>query len=201
MSRCALEALAGGSVAIVATDTVIGLAALPGSAGYHDIFALKNRPQDQTLPWLVADASALDQFACDVPAYAHNLVKMFWPGALTVVLRASQQARALGGVADDGTLAFRCPDAPQLLELLEKIGSPLACTSANKHGMRAATTPNEVPADMRGVAGFDELAFVQGARQASTIVDCTGEIPKILRQGPISEQLVLNVAFYGATLP
>lgn len=200
MSREVLEALKGGKAALVATDTVYGLAALPGSAGHSAIFELKERPADQELPWLVSSADDLDVFAKDLPVYARNLVEMFWPGALTLVVRASESACELAKPASDGTIALRCPDAPKLLELMGELQSPLVCTSANKHGMPAATDRSELHPDMRALPGANELEELVAAGQASTIVDCTGEIPKILRRGPISEQLVYDVAFYGAKL-
>ncbi len=200
MSKKVLDALKNGEVVLVATDTVYGLAALPGSKGHNDIFALKDRPTSQVLPWLVADEADLELYARDLPVYAHNLVKMFWPGALTLVVRASDAACERAEPAQDGTVALRCPDAPALLELMKELDSPLVCTSANKHGMPAATTPHELHADMKGLPGYNELIAMEGAGSASTIVDCTGDIPKILRRGPISEQLIYDIAFYGATL-
>lgn len=195
-----LEALRDGQAVIVATDTVYGLAALPGSAGYASIFELKERPADQVLPWLVHDADALDALADSTPAYARRLAQMFWPGALTLVLPASKAACELGDVAADGTIALRCPDDADLLGLLDELDGPLACTSANVHGEPAPASLADVPASMRGLPGGDSLPEACHDGRASTIVDCTGPYPKILREGPIPEQVLLDVAAFGATL-
>lgn len=194
------RALRDGQAVIVATDTVYGLAALPGSMGYASIFELKERPADQVLPWLVHDVHVLDVLADDVPAYARRLAQMFWPGALTLVLRASRLACELGGVAADGTIALRCPDDAGLLALLAELDAPLACTSANVHGEPAPSRLADVPASMRELPGGDSLLEVCCVGRASTIVDCTGPYPKILREGPIPEQVILDVAIFGATL-
>lgn len=194
------RALRDGQAVIVATDTVYGLAALPGSMGYASIFELKERPADQVLPWLVHDVHVLDVLADDVPAYARRLAQMFWPGALTLVLRASRLACELGGVAADGTIALRSPDASELLALLAELDAPLACTSANVHGEPAPSRLADVPASMRELPGGDSLLEVCCVGRASTIVDCTGPYPKILREGPIPEQVLLDVAAFGATL-
>ena len=194
------RALRDGQAVIVATDTVYGLAALPGSMGYASIFELKERPADQVLPWLVHDVHVLDVLADDVPAYARRLAQMFWPGALTLVLRASRLACELGGVAADGTVALRCPDDAGLLALLAELDAPLACTSANVHGEPAPSRLADVPASMRELPGGDSLLEVCCVGRASTIVDCTGPYPKILREGPIPEQVILDVAIFGATL-
>ena len=194
------QALRDEQAVIVATDTVYGLAALPGSMGYASIFELKGRPADQVLPWLVHDADALDALADDAPVYARRLAQMFWPGALTLVVRASRLACELGGVAADGTIALRCPDDAGLLALLDELGGPLACTSANVHGEPAPSRLADVPASMRELPGGDSLPEVCCVGRASTIVDCTGPYPKILREGPIPEQVLLDVAAFGATL-
>lgn len=195
-----LQALRDGQAVIVATDTVYGLAARPGSQGHAEIFELKGRPASQALPWLVGSADALDTLASDVPAYAYRLAEMFWPGALTLVVRASSAARELGGVADDGTIALRSPDAPELLALLAELEAPLACTSANAHGEPAPASLVDVPASMRALPGGDSLPEACRDGRASTIVDCTGAYPEILREGPIPEQVILDVAIFGATL-
>lgn len=194
------QALRDGQAVIVATDTVYGLAALPGSMGYASIFELKERPADQVLPWLVHDADVLDALADDAPVYARRLAQMFWPGALTLVLRASRLACELGGVAADGTIALRCPDDAGLLALLAELDAPLACTSANVHGEPAPSRLADVPASMRELPGGDSLLEVCCVGRASTIVDCTGPYPKMLREGPIPEQVILDVAIFGATL-
>lgn len=200
MSATAYSALAAGEVAIVPTDTVYGLAALPGSDGYEKIFALKRRPAAQALPWLVSGADALDTYAADANPAARRLAGRFWPGALTIVVRASERARELGPVASDGTVALRCPDEPTCLNLLEQLGMPLCCTSANLHGAPATSRRVLLDPSFAGVAGFAELPDCCRGGRASTIVDCTGDIPQILREGPIPRQLVLEAAGIDATL-
>lgn len=200
MSESLIDALRVGETAIVATDTVHGLVALPGSRGFERIFELKQRPRQQAMPWLVDSAAALDVLGRDVPAYAHRLAAMFWPGALTLVMKASKEASSIGETGADGSIALRCPDDEALLALLAELESPLACTSANLHGEAPATRREEVPPSMQALVGFEALADRSDASQASTIVDCTGPYPKILRDGPIPEQVVLDVAAFGATL-
>lgn len=181
----ALEALRRGDCCIVATDTVYGLAALPGSRGYDEIFRLKRRPADQVLPWLVGAAGALDELADDVPAYARELVARHWPGAITLVVRASAAARVLGGVASDGTVALRCPDEASCLALARDLGRPIACTSANLHGKPAVSRIGDLASDFWALPGFDELPAACKGGRPSTIVDCTGPEPRVLREGPI----------------
>lgn len=188
----ALDALRAGDLALVPTDTVYGFAALPGSAGYDVIFQLKQRPKAQVLPWLVSDFDMLEQYATDIPEYARTLCQRFWPGALTVVLKASEAALSMGEVAQDGTIAFRAPDNEVCQKLIQQLASPLACTSANLHGEPAVAKRSELPLSFAGIAGFDELPDECSLAMASTIVDCTGPQPVVLRFGPIPSKVVAD---------
>lgn len=188
----ALEALAGGETAIIATDTVYGLAALPASRGYERIFQLKDRPQGQVLPWLVSGPHALDEYACDVPPYVSALAGTFWPGALTLVVRASASACALGGVAADGTVALRCPASGGCRALVDALGLPLGCTSANVHGQPAASNLEALDPSFACLPGYAELPASCPGGLASTIVDCRARMPRLLREGPIAFSDVLT---------
>lgn len=192
-----LAALQQGGCLVVSTDTVYGLAALPGSAGYREIFALKGRPAGQALPWLVEGALALDELACEVPAYAHRLAGMLWPGGLTLVLKASKRALSLGGTAPDGTVALRMPDDPRCRQLLRALDSPLACTSANLHGRPAPVLAAQVDPSLRPYLDPKAAPSCPGGL-ASTIVDCTQPVPRVLREGCIPAHMVLAVALLDA---
>ena len=192
-----LEALRRGRCLLMATDTVYGLAALPGSPGYEQIFALKRRPATQVLPWLVSGPAALDELACEVPAYARRLAGMLWPGGLTLVLRASDAARELGGIAADDSVALRMPDDARCLQLLRALASPLACTSANLHGSPAPVQASQIDPSLAPY--LDQLAAPAcPGGLSSTIVDCTGPLPRVLREGCVAAQVVLAVALLDA---
>ena len=108
----AIATLAFGGVLVMPTDSVygIGCAATPENPAHERIFAIKQRDRAQTLPWLVADASDLATYGADVPDYAVKLAMRYWPGALTLVVRASDRVPAEYRAAD-GTIALRCPDS------------------------------------------------------------------------------------------
>ena len=186
-----LAELQDGRPVVLATDTVFGIAALAGSPGCQKIYELKQRPLGQPLPWLIADASWLQRYGADIPSYAIALAKMFWPGALTLVVRASDEARAIGGVAQDGTVALRVPDSSVCLGLLQELDKPLACTSANIHGEPACTHVQDLPSSMRPLATLGDAC---SGGLASTIVDCTGDFAVIIREGAIPAHVVLQVA-------
>lgn len=182
------QVLLGGGVIVMPTDSVYGLgcAAKAGNPGHGRIFAIKHRDRSQTLPWLVPESSDLDRYGAHVPSWAHELAKRWWPGALTLVVRASDEVPEEYRRADAGTIALRLPGSRLMVELMRRTGYPLANTSANTHGLAAATSGHGVEprivaeADLTLDAGPAPLAI------ASTIVDCTGAGPHILREGAIS---------------
>lgn len=186
----AAETLAQGLPIGLPTDTVYGLAADPFVPGASDrIFEAKRRPRDVCLPVLVADVDHALALATAVPATASVLMARFWPGPLTVVLPTRAGLAAdLGD--DDATIGVRCPDHPVALALCRLVG-PLATTSANRHGEPAITTAAEV-AEVFGEALALVLDAGTCAGSPSTVVDCTGFEPKLLREGRLPWSQVLR---------
>lgn len=177
----AVEALRAGDIVGLPTDTVYGLAADPWRTGAVDrLFRIKGRPRSVELPVLVASAEQALDLATEVPHVARQLMAAHWPGALTLILpRRPDLAADLG--EDDATIGVRCPAHPVPLAMCRIVG-PIATTSANLHGSSPATTAAEVAA----LPGMD-LVLDAGtcAGEPSTVVDCTGEVAKVLRQGSV----------------
>lgn len=181
--EAALKALASGQIVALPTDTVYGLAADPFATGGGDrLFLVKRRPREVDLPVLVSGEEQALELATAVPDLARRLMERFWPGALTLVLPRRPDLRADLGT-DEATVGVRCPGHPVPMALCRAHG-PLATTSANRHGDPTPPTAGEVAA----VFG-DSVAVVldggpcEGA--PSTVVDCTGTEPKLLREGRI----------------
>jgi tRNA threonylcarbamoyl adenosine modification protein (Sua5/YciO/YrdC/YwlC family) len=177
----ATRALAAGRIVALPTDTVYGLAADPFAAGSGDrLFAVKRRPRHVEVPVLVADEGQAFALASPASPAARILMRRFWPGALTIVLpRRADVALHLGVHA--GTVGLRCPAHPAPLALCASFG-PLATTSANLHGQPTLTTADAV------VAAFgDQVAVVLDGGPCvgspSTVVDCTTPEPRLLREG------------------
>lgn len=182
--RSAIEALADGLVVGLPTDTVYGLAVDPFRPGATDrLFAAKRRPRGVPLPVLVGSAEQAAILSADpVPTAARLLMDRFWPGPLTIVLR-----RAAGLAADLGddqdTVGVRWPDHPVPGAVCAKLG-PIATTSANLHGEPTPLTAGglaEVFGDGDDVALVLDGGPCDGA--PSTVVDCTGPVPCVLREG------------------
>lgn len=191
----AAATLSFGGVVVMPTDSVygIGCAATPNNPAHQRIFQIKQRPAGQTLPWLVADFSDLERYATDLPASALKLVTRYWPGALTVVVRASEAVPGEYRGAD-GTIALRMPDSMLVRELARRVGCPLATTSANTHGEAAATSGASVEQAILEAADLTIDAGPAPIAIASTIVSLVGAEPRVLREGALPATEVLQVA-------
>lgn len=192
----AAEALRDGLVVGIPTDTVYGLAVDPFALGATDrVFEAKRRPREVSLPVLVASVEQALSLATAVPALAKVLMDRYWPGPLTVVLPRRPGLQAdLGD--DEVTVGVRCPAHPVPLALCAKAG-PLATTSANLHGEPTSETAEDVAA----VFGAAVALVLDGGRASgapSTVVDCTGLEPRLLREGRIPWADVVAVAGEGA---
>ena len=179
----ALLALDDGQVVAIPTDTVYGLAVDPFRPDAADrLFALKRRPRTVDLPLLVAGADQVLAVATGVPEVAARLMDGYWPGPLTLVVpRRPDVAADLGD--DEATVGVRCPDHEVPLALCRRRG-PLATTSANLHRQPTLTTAVEVDAAL----GESVAVVLDGGPctgEPSTVVDCTGEEAKCLREGRI----------------
>ena len=188
----AVATLAFGGVLVMPTDSVygIGCAAQPNNTALERIFFIKRRDRSQTLPWLIADAGDLMRYAENLTPAAVALATAFWPGALTLVVRASDEVAPEYRNAD-GTIALRLPDSNLVREIARRAGCALATTSANMHGEAAATSGASVERSI--VAGAD-LTLDAGPAPiaiASTIVDVTGSKPRILREGAIPRAAII----------
>lgn len=191
--------LRDGGIVVFPTETVYGIGASAHSCfGPHEIFDIKVRPLDKPLPWLVEnDDRLLDKYGVDVPEYAHHLAKAFWPGALTLVVKASDVV-GRDFRADDGTVGLRSPNHEVIMELIHASGGPIIATSANTSGVAAPGTFDEV--EERIIAAAD-VALDGGEtlhQQASTVVDCTGSEPAIIREGAIPTDAIMEAAAGGA---
>ena len=184
--------LRGGGVIVMPTDTVYGLAALPGEEGATTrLFELKGRGSDAPLAVLCADverAAALADPACG-PAL-HDVAGHWWPGPLTlVVLRAPGVRLHLGEPA--GTVGLRIPDHAFVRALAREVG-PIAATSANRHG--APTEPSALAA-ATSLAGDVDLVVDGGTIEgtASTVVDTTRSPWRVLRSGSLPSEEILGL--------
>ena len=186
----AAEIIKNGGLLGIPTETVYGLGAngLDPEAVLK-IFLAKGRPQDNPLILHVSGPEQVEDFCHDVPEVAWTLMGRFWPGPLTLILPARDLVprRTTAGLS---TVGIRCPDCALTREIIRAAGVPIAAPSANTSGKPSPTTAQHVLHDMDGKID----AIVDGGPCAvgveSTIVDLTGERPRLLRPGGVTpEQL------------
>ncbi len=180
----ALGVLKSGGLVAFPTDTVYGVGSLvfDGKA-VEAIYLAKDRPIEKAIPVLLGDADDLAKVASEVPTMARRLAIRFWPGPLTLVV--PKRLTLPEPVSATDTVGVRVPDHPFARTLLLAAG-PMAVTSANISGQASPSTAEEV---LSQLGGRIEL-ILDGGRtlggKPSTVVDCSGREPVILRAGPIT---------------
>jgi L-threonylcarbamoyladenylate synthase len=196
MVDAAANLLAGGLVAFP-TETVYGLGAdACNEMAVARIYAVKGRPADHPLIVHVASMDGLGDWADDVPEYAIALARDYWPGPMTLVVRRSGLAADFVTGGQD-TVGVRVPDHPVALGLLEAFvragGKGVAAPSANRFGNVSPTTAQAVSDELGDYLADSDQILDGGACAVgveSTIIDCTGDVPKILRPGAITAQMI-----------
>jgi len=196
MGDAAANLLAGGLVAFP-TETVYGLGAdACNEMAVARIYSVKGRPADHPLIVHVASMDALGDWAADVPAYAIALARDYWPGPMTLVVRRSELAADFITGGQD-TVGVRVPNHPVALGLLEAFakagGKGVAAPSANRFGNVSPTTAQAVADELGDYLADGDLILDGGSCDVgveSTIIDCTGDVPKILRPGAITQEMI-----------
>ena len=196
MVDAAANLLAGNLVAFP-TETVYGLGADACNAdAVARIYSVKGRPADHPLIVHVASMEGLGDWADDVPGYAISLARDFWPGPMTLIMNRSELA---GDFVTGGqeTVGVRVPDHPVALGLLEAFaragGKGVAAPSANRFGNVSPTTAQAVADELSEYLSDADQILDGGPCEVgveSTIIDCTGDVPRILRPGPVTVAMI-----------
>jgi len=204
LSNCSVDALAAaarilkdGSLVAFPTETVYGLGADATNAkAVARIYEVKGRPADHPLIVHIADMKYLQQWIADIPEYAIALAREFWPGPMTLILQRSELAKDFitGG---QNTVGIRIPANSLALGLLDAFhnlgGAGIAAPSANRFGQVSPTTADAVKEELDDFLANIDLVIDGGASEVgleSTIIDCTGDLPGILRPGAITIEMI-----------
>ena len=180
----ALEILKAGGLVAFPTDTVygVGTLAFDGTA-VESIYAAKDRPVDKAIPILIGGLEDLDKVTAEVPPIAAKLAAHFWPGPLTLVV--PKHPHLPDAVSATPTVGVRVPDHPVARALLRAAG-PMAVTSANISGEDSPKTAEEVNRQLNGRISLILDGGETPGGVPSTVVNCLGTEPDILRDGPIT---------------
>jgi L-threonylcarbamoyladenylate synthase len=204
LSNCSADALATaaqslleGSLVAFPTETVYGLGADATNAhAVARIYEVKGRPADHPLIVHISDLENLEQWISDIPEYAIGLAREFWPGPMTLILKRSQLAKDFITGGQD-TVGIRIPNNSLALGFLDAFhklgGAGIAAPSANRFGQVSPTTSDAVKEELGEFLADTDLVLDGGPSAVgleSTIIDCTGEHPRILRPGAITIAMI-----------
>lgn len=188
------KALVEGGTVVFPTETVYGIGANAlDEVAIDKIYEAKNRPSDNPLIVHIAKLSQLEILVESIPEMAKALMRAFWPGPITFVLKKKSVIpdKVTGGL---DTVAVRMPENAIALKLIELAGVPVAAPSANTSGKPSPTKAAHVIEDLAGrvdyiIEGSDAVVGLE-----STVLDVTGDIPVILRPGKITREMIVEVA-------
>ncbi|OBG26337.1 L-threonylcarbamoyladenylate synthase [Mycobacterium sp. E3198] len=188
----AVGAAKSGRLVVLPTDTVYGIGADAfDSTAVAALLAAKGRGRDMPVGVLVGSWHTIEGLVYTMPDGARDLIRAFWPGALSLVVR---QAPSLQWDLGDarGTVMLRMPLHPVAVELLREVG-PMAVSSANVSGRPPAVDAAEARGQLGDLVDVYLDAGPAQQQAASTIVDLTDDAPRILRAGPVSAELIAEV--------
>lgn len=198
--RDAAAALKAGHLVAFPTETVYGLGADARNAdAVNRIYQVKGRPADHPLIVHISSFNQFDKWVSEIPDYAIMLARNFWPGPMTLIFKRSDIAKDFITGGQD-TVGLRVPSDPLALALIsefEKISdSAIAAPSANRFGRVSPTTAHAVFLELGEHLTEDDLILDGGGCSVgleSTIIDCTGDHPRVLRPGAITEEMIIEI--------
>ena len=196
----AAKSLVSGNLVAFPTETVYGLGAdASNESSVNKIYKAKGRPADHPLIVHISNINLLDKWAKDIPEYAIKLARSFWPGPMTLILPRTDLAKDFITGGQDN-VGLRIPSQTLGLALLSEFekqgGFGVAAPSANRFGAVSPTTAQAVEAELSNYLSSDDQILDGGACEVgveSTIIDCTGDAPTILRPGAITAEMILSV--------
>lgn len=182
-----IDHLKHGGLLVYPTETVYGLGGMVGDSVLGTLVAAKNRGPDEPFLLLIPSRESVDHLAW-TPA-AVDLADVFWPGSVTIVLRDEIGRFPLGVRSPEGTVAVRMSPHPLIADLVNTLHAPLISTSVNAPGEPPALSASEAVDAVESLGLGEDLLILDGGRldpsPASTIIDCSGDRPVMLREGTV----------------
>jgi L-threonylcarbamoyladenylate synthase len=196
----AAEKLKSGHLVAFPTETVYGLGAdATNEEAVKRIYEVKGRPNNHPLIVHVASINALETWAQDIPEYAIELARAFWPGPMTLILKRRNVAKDFITSSQD-SVGIRVPSDPVALELLSQFeslgGLGVAAPSANRFGQISPTSAHDVQAELGEYLSSNDLILEGGQSEVgieSTIIDCRNMTPTILRPGAVTKSIINSI--------
>ena len=186
----AVKILNQGGIVIFPTDTAFGIGCrMDNEEAIKRLFKIRNRPESQAAPVLVSDLEMVKKYTAEVPEdVIENLIKPFWPGALTIVLNAKIEKVPPLVRGGGETVGIRMPNHAIILEIIRTVGVPILGPSANFHGENTPYEFKDLNPELISLVDY----VVEGecpVKQTSTVIDCTKTPWEILRQGAVTVKI------------
>ena len=183
----ALAALRSGKPVVFPTDTVFGLGvSVLHSPSPEILYSIKHREKRKPIAWLVGGIDDLKRYGKVVPDFAFTLARTFWPGPLTIIVKASSEVPEAFR-SEEGTIGLRMPANETAHMLIKELGCPIATTSANLSGQKNTIAFNEIDPAIFAAVGAALSDDEPKSGIASTIVNCaSGDHPVLVREGAIT---------------
>jgi L-threonylcarbamoyladenylate synthase len=197
-TRRALEQMELRRVLAYPTETVYGFGGAIDRDSVDALIRLKGRPKGKPFLLLIAGSDMLEKLHLQLPSYATNLAARFWPGPLTLVLPGGEKRvpEALRG--PEGGIAVRWTSHPSLQRLIRAHGDAITSTSANRPGVPPATSASEIREQWGDALARGALRLLDGGTlqpsPPSTVVDCTGRAPRVIRPGTVPAARLREIA-------
>lgn len=190
----AVDLLNKGEIVAFPTETVYGLGAIAtNEEAVKKIFEAKGRPSDNPLIVHIGTIEELKNYVDEIPDITYPLIEKFWPGPLTLIMKTKKDYFAPNVTAGLSTVGIRMPNHPVALNLLKKLGKPVAAPSANRSGRPSPTKAIHVLEDLQGLIPFIIDGGETGVGIESTVLDITTTPPVILRPGGITFEMLKEV--------
>lgn len=188
--RPALEQIEMRRVLAYPTETVYGFGGGIDRDSVDALVQLKRRPIGKPFLLLIAGPDMVDRLSLRLPAYAANLVARHWPGPLTLVLSGGEQRVPDRLRGPEGGVAVRWTSHPMVARLIRAHGDAITSTSANRPGVPPASSAREILEQWSDAIARGQLRVLDGGTlnhsKPSTVLDCTGRLPRVIRPGAIS---------------
>jgi len=188
--RPALEQIEARRVLAYPTETVYGFGGGIDRDSVDALVALKHRPPGKPFLLLIAGPDMIDRLNLKLPTYAANLVARHWPGPLTLVLPGGERRVPDRLRGPEGGVAVRWTSHPAIMRLIRAHGDAITSTSANRPGVPPATSAAEILSQWGDAVARGKLRLLDGGTltpsKPSTVLDCTGRLPRVIRPGEIS---------------
>ncbi len=182
----AVKILNNGGIIIFPTDTAFGIGCrIDRPSAIKKLFKIRKRPLSQAMPVLVGNIEMAKEYADDISGdVLEKLIKIYWPGALTVILPPKKEKVDILVRGGGETVGLRMPDNKEILEVIQKVGVPILGPSANFHGGKTPYILKDLDKNLIKLVDF-VLDGECSLKNASTVIDCTVSPWKVLRKGAI----------------